>query len=119
MNLYAHQLIVGLLGENHIKASLVIGLIELRYTEKVCLSIRRIFGKHSYDLLARHLEKIHGEFGLLDKTRLTSTDPGSNFLKAFRLFGAKQAEKLVPTEDCDSETQDETEDDVVILSANI
>ena len=87
--------------------------------KSVCLSIRRIFGKHSYDLLARHLEEIHGEFGLQDKTCLTLTDSGSNFLKAFRLFGAKPAETLVPTEDCDSETQDETEDDVVILSANI
>lgn len=86
----------------------------------VCLAIRRIFGKHSYDLLARQLEEVHGEFGLLDNTILTLTDSGSNFLKAFRLFGAKPAQTVVPTEDSDYETQDEiTDDDVVIKIASI
>ena len=56
----------------------------------VCLAIRKFFGRHTYDLLGKTLLSINMEFGIDDITVLTLTDSGSNFLKAFRLFGVHE-----------------------------
>ena len=48
--------------------------------QNIYLSIRRLTGKHSYDLLANQLEAIHAEFGIQDKTITTINDSGSYFI---------------------------------------
>lgn len=53
------------------------------------------------------------EFGIDDITDvLTLTDSGSNFLKAFRLFGAHGTEKQL-------ETDEEEDDDAVVFNLKI
>lgn len=72
----------------------------------ICLAIRRILGRHTYDAIGKILEAINTEFGIDENTMLTITDSGSNFLKAFRVFGASDIETAI-------ETNEEDEDDVV------
>jgi KRAB domain-containing zinc finger protein len=49
-----------------------------------CLAIRRIKGRHTYDVLTTMIADLHKEFEVVDKLRGAATDSGSNFLKAFR-----------------------------------
>jgi hypothetical protein len=53
------------------------------------------------------MEAIHTEFGIRRKTVRTTTDSGSNFVKAFSVFGKQE------TGDDDGESTDESEDDDV------
>lgn len=53
-----------------------------------CLAIRRVIGKCDYEVLAKLLESIHEEFEVTKKVTATITDNGSNFVKAFRIYGA-------------------------------
>jgi hypothetical protein len=50
--------------------------------KSACLAIRRVVDKCDYELIAKLLESIHGEF----KITATITDRGSSFVKAFHLF---------------------------------
>lgn len=43
-----------------------------------------------YAVLGQLLEEIHEEFGISRKVVATITDNGSNFVKAFQQFGAKE-----------------------------
>ena len=52
-----------------------------------CPAIRRIIGSHTHDVLARAMESIHVQYQIVDKISVTTTDSGSNFLKAFKEFG--------------------------------
>ncbi|XP_045024400.1 uncharacterized protein LOC123469455 [Daphnia magna] len=56
--------------------------------KSACLVIQRITGRHTFDVLADVIENLHNEFGVTSKLRGTTTDNGSNFLKAFRERGA-------------------------------
>ena len=51
-----------------------------------CLGIRQITGSHTYDVLAKTIESVGEEFGILDKISRCVTDSGSNFMKAFKHF---------------------------------
>ena len=52
------------------------------------LAMKRLKGKHTFDLLASKLSKIHKDFGLTpEKIVKTITDSGSNFIKAFHVYG--------------------------------
>lgn len=68
------------------------------------LAFRRIFGRSTYDVLGKLMYDIHNEFGLnVDKITHTVTDGGSNYCKAFRIYGTETA--VVHTEvDSDQET---------------
>lgn len=52
------------------------------------ISCRRIFGRHTYDILADAIESVLEDYGIKDKTIMIVTDNGANFTKAFRIFGA-------------------------------
>ena len=56
----------------------------------------------NYLALSRSHNSIHSEFGIENKVTVTVTDSGSNFLKAFAVFGKTET---------DQETSDEAYDD--------
>ena len=65
------------------------------------LACRRIYGKHTYEVLGKVIKEVLQDFKLSFKTHGIVTDNAANFLKTFREFG----------------TQDDTEnesDDIVI-----
>lgn len=63
------------------------------------LACRRLKGKHTFDVLAAQLEDIHTEFEIRSKVVKTTTDNGSNFVKAFSVFSVS----------CTSEEQEDSE----------
>ena len=50
--------------------------------EQKMLACKRLFGKHTYDNLAKAVQDVHMTFGIIDKA--VTTDNGSNFVKAFK-----------------------------------
>ena len=48
------------------------------------LACKRLFGKHTYDNLAKAVQDVHMTFGITDKVVGTTTDNGSTFVKAFK-----------------------------------
>jgi hypothetical protein len=51
-----------------------------------------VIGSHTYDVIAGVIDGIHREFGISSKVNVTVTDNGSNFLKAFKVFGSNTTE---------------------------
>lgn len=52
------------------------------------LACRRLKGSHTFEVLAKAISDVHSKFQLEDKVRGTTTDNGSNFVKAFKHFGS-------------------------------
>ncbi|KAI2644400.1 Zinc finger BED domain-containing protein 4 [Labeo rohita] len=69
------------------------------------LACRRMTGSHTFDVIAAALEEIHEEYKIRGKITRTTTDSGSNFLKAFRIYG----------EDKEDDAQDAQEEGDYIL----
>ena len=73
-----------------------------------CLGIHRVKGSHTFDVIATEINKIHKEFKIKNKVNVMITDSGSNFLKAFRIFGPNElAEESENEEDDDFELNDD------------
>ncbi|KAI4889111.1 hypothetical protein NFI96_025223 [Prochilodus magdalenae] len=51
------------------------------------LACKQLKGSHTFSALAGALNDIHTEFNIREKIVCTTTDNGSNFLKAFRVYG--------------------------------
>ncbi len=65
------------------------------------IACRRLKGRHTYDILAEALENIHAEYNIQFKVLGTVTDNGSNFCKAFKLFGEVETQDSGMEEDGD------------------
>ena len=72
------------------------------------LACQRLKGSHTFDVLASALENIHNEYGIGNKICKTTTDNGSNFIKAFSVFGTENI-----TNTNDMEVDNENEEDEV------
>lgn len=55
--------------------------------KSAALACKRLYGRHTFDLIASTLEEIHAKYRICDKVVCTVTDNGSNFVKAFAQFG--------------------------------
>lgn len=53
------------------------------------LACKRLRGSHTFDMLAGALDDIHCQYKIRGKVVRTTTDSGSNFIKAFHVFGAQ------------------------------
>ena len=60
------------------------------------LCCRRLKGRHTYDVLAEAIAEVLKEFDISDKVVRITTDNGSNFRKAFRIFGVTGAQPSAP-----------------------
>lgn len=54
--------------------------------ESVLLACTHLKGRHTYDVLASALYKIHAMYKIQNKIVANTTDSGSNFVKAFKSY---------------------------------
>jgi len=74
----------------------------------VSLACSRIKGRHTYDVVASALYKIHATYKIQNKIVATTTDSGSNFVKAFKSY---QTLRNSDGEEDDDEDEDENENE--------
>ena len=74
------------------------------------LACKRLRGSHTFDVLAGALDEIHCHYRIREKVVRTTTDSGSNFIKAFSIFG-EQSQSEDAESDQDQESSDESSDD--------
>lgn len=77
----------------------------------VALACRRLKGPHTFDVLASTLTDIHTEYEIRQKIVRTTTDSGSNFLKAFREFGVDENHNCIAEEATGEETDEDDDSD--------
>ncbi|XP_067283542.1 uncharacterized protein [Pseudorasbora parva] len=76
------------------------------------LACKQLKGSHTFSALAAALNDIHTEFNIREKIVRTTTDNGSNFLKAFRVFGqTDENNNPEPEGENDGEEDDGQNDD--------
>jgi len=78
--------------------------------ESVSLACTRLKGRHTYDVLANALYKIHAMYKIQNKIVASTTDSGSNFVKAFKSY-----QKSNDTDDESDEDEDCNDDEVIDL----
>ena len=71
------------------------------------LACRPMKGAHTYDVIAVALDDIHRDYGIARKVCWTTTDSGSNFVKAFSVFGRHDGDG----EEGDNDDDDDDDDD--------
>ncbi|XP_061467412.1 uncharacterized protein LOC133377403 [Rhineura floridana] len=76
------------------------------------LACKHLKGRHTYDVLSKALHDVHVQYRIHNKVMCTTTDNGSNFVKAFRVFMAKEPVEAAGTSDDDGDNQEEEEAEV-------
>jgi len=79
--------------------------------KKLALACKRVRGSHTYNILTEELQNIFKKFKIHNKITSVVTDNGSNFIKAFRVFGINDDED---DENINEESADEI--DAVMLT---
>lgn len=74
--------------------------------QSACLAIRRLTGSTTYIELGKEIESIHSEFNIGGKVAMMTTDNGSNFLKAARVFGEHNGAPVFDEENCDDQYEE-------------
>ncbi|XP_042216587.1 uncharacterized protein LOC121862388 [Homarus americanus] len=89
------------------------------------LAYQRLLGRHTYDHLAKTIHDIHFIFGITNNVVSTTTDNGTNFVKAFSVFGEPDEDWVLVEDPPQVEPDDEGEsddhvevDDVAAILAN-
>ena len=83
--------------------------------ESAALACRRLTGSHTYELLAEQLKIVHCDFGINSKIVKTTTDNGSNYIKAFAVFALSEDELDVIGSSIDIDSILSNEDDSLEL----
>ena len=58
--------------------------------KSAALACRRLMGSHTYDLLSDQLQDVYCEYDIKSKVIKTTSDSGSNFVKAFSVFAPSE-----------------------------
>lgn len=100
--------------------------IEPQTLQRRCaaLACKPLNGSHTFTALASALNEIHTEFNIREKITRTTTDNGSNFVKAFRVFGCVDENNNLATaaesgEVDDAEEEEEEDDDEEMEDADV
>lgn len=59
--------------------------------EGVALACKAIKGRHTFDVLAQEIYNINIKYKIQNKVTSTTTDNGSNFVKAFKMFAIDES----------------------------
>ena len=78
--------------------------------QSAALACRRLRGSHPHALLANSLNEIHSEYGIRSKVCRMTTDNGSNFVKAFKVFSGTEASETDGDDDDDVDKLDDEDD---------
>nr|XP_020477590.1 uncharacterized protein LOC109972796 isoform X1 [Monopterus albus] len=73
------------------------------------LACKQLRSSHTFDVLASALNDIHSEFEIRGKIVRTTTDNGTNFLKAFQVFGEDENNSGDYADDDRSEEEEDQE----------
>ena len=79
----------------------------------MALACKQLKGAHTFDVLGSSLNEIHSEFGIQNKIIRTTTDNGSNFLKAFRMYGEQDENNNSPSDESEDDGDEDQELDGV------
>ncbi|XP_061477277.1 uncharacterized protein LOC133381813 [Rhineura floridana] len=73
------------------------------------LACKRLKGRRTYDVLANALHEVHVQYRIHNKVVCITTDNGTNFVKAFKVFMDKEPAEAAGTSDDDEDGDHEEE----------